>query len=114
MKVQDHTDNVIIIDLRPEPDMTEELEAVIKTARRRVDQNVIVDFTNVGIMASSSISRLLQLRKIVRGNGRSLVLLNVTPLTRGVFSAVGLDDLFEFRDDPTGAAAIQRKEGLAD
>ena len=113
MNVQDHAERAIVVSLPPDPRTTETLETVVETAQR-VNQDVVIDFASVSIMTSSSLSRLLQLRKIVRGNGRSLVLLNVTPLTRGVFSAVGLDDLFEFRDDPTGAAAIQRKEGLAD
>ena len=114
MGIQDHTGNTVIVDLPPEPDMTEELETVIRMVRQHVDRDVVIDFTNVGIMLSLGLSRLLQLRKITDDNGRSLVLCSVAPVTRGVFSVVGLDGLFEFRDGRVGAAAMQQEKDLAD
>jgi len=113
MGIQDHTGNTAIVDLPPEPDMTEELETVITMVRQHVDRDVVIDFTNVGIATSLSLSRLLQLRKIMHDNGRSLVLRNVAPITRGIFSVVGFDELFEFCDR-TEAPAIRQEKSFGD
>lgn len=113
MRIQDDAGNTVIVDLPPEPDMTEELETVIAMVRQQVDRDVAIDFTNVGVVTSSSLSRLLQLRKIMHDNGRRLVLCNVAPMTHGIFSVVGFDELFEFCDR-TEVAGRQQKKSLAD
>jgi len=113
MRIHEHADNTVIIDLPPEPGMTEELETVITMVRQRVDRDVAIDFTNIGIVTSSSLSRLLQLRKMMHDNGRSLVLCNVAPITRGIFSTIGFDELFEFCDR-TQVAAVRQEKSVAD
>ncbi len=113
MGIQDHTGNTVIVDLPPEPQMTEDLEAVITMVRQHAARDVVIDFTHAGIVTSLSLSRLLQLRKIMRDNGRSLVLRHVAPITRGIFSTVGFDELFQFCDG-TEAATVQQKKISAD
>lgn len=109
MRIQEHTDNTIIIELPPEQDITEELEAVITMVRQHAERDVVIDFTSVGIVTSAGLSRLLQLRKMMRDNGHSLVLRSVAPITQGIFSTVGFDELFEFCDGTEGVTALQEK-----
>ncbi len=113
MTIQDHTGNRVIVALPPEPDVTEGLETIIAMVRQHADRDVVIDFTNVGVVTSAGLSRLLQLRKTMHDNGHSLVLRNVAPITHGIFSTVGFDELFEFCDR-VEAVAGQQETGFAD
>jgi anti-anti-sigma factor len=98
MKSRDCLRNTVVIDLPPEPEVTEALETAITMARQHPERDMVIDFTRVSVVTSASLSKLLQLRKIVRDTGGSLVLRNMTPLTSGIFTVTGLDELFEFGD----------------
>jgi anti-anti-sigma factor len=67
--------------------------------RDRGDCEVVIDFSDVDIITSSNISKLLKLRKLLADCGHKLVFCNVSPATKGVFTITGLDDIFEFVQD---------------
>ena len=98
----------MVVELPPEPQMRDEIKAVTERVCEGADCDVVMDFSCVGIMATPSISGLLQLRQRLVDGGRRLVLCNLAAPTKGVFAATGLDAIFEFADDkPAALAALQ-------
>jgi anti-anti-sigma factor len=61
--------------------------------------DVVVDFADVDIVTSSSVAKLLKLRKVLYDNNRKLVFSSVRPKTKSIFNITGLDTVFEFVDD---------------
>jgi len=112
MSFQNWSDDIILVDLTREPRMRSELKTLVEIVRDRGDCDVVVDFSSVDIMTSTSISGLLRLRKLLTDCGHRLIFCNVPPATRSVFSVVGLDEVFEFAEDKfTAMAAIQSPSG---
>jgi len=99
MGIQDWSENIILVDLPQEPGMGEELKSIIEIARDRGDCDVVVDFSSVDIVTSSSLSKLLKLRKLLADCEHRLIFCNVAPATRGIFTVTGLDGIFELADD---------------
>jgi len=105
MGLQNWSEDIILVDLPPEPNMGDELKTVTGVTRDRGDCDVVVDFSSVDIVTSSSISKLLKLRKLLADCGHRLVFCNVAPATRGIFTVTGLDGIFEVADDKFVALA---------
>jgi len=105
MGIQNWSETVILVDLLGEPEMGEELATVGEMFRDRADCDIVVDFSTVDIITSSSISKLLKLQKMVKDCNQHLVLCSVAPATRGIFEVTGLDDIFDFVDDKFMALA---------
>ncbi len=108
MAFQNWSDDIILVDLQHEPRMRDEIKTLIEIVRDRGDCDVVADFSNVDIMTSNSISGLLRLRKLLADCGHRLIFCSVPPAARGVFSVVGLDEVFDFTEDKYAAlAALQ-------
>jgi anti-anti-sigma factor len=105
MGIQDWSDNSILVDLPGEPETGNELLSVTKMARDRGDCDVVIDFSDVDIVTSSSLSKLLKLRKMLSDSGHKLVLCSVSAATKGIFMITGLDGNFEFADDKSEVLA---------
>ena len=105
MGIQNWSDDVILVDLQSEPEMGEELATVTTMVRDRGDCDVVIDFAQVDIVTSSSLSKMLKLRKLLADCGHKLVFCCVAPATKGVFTVTGLDGVFEFADDKFVALA---------
>jgi len=105
MGLQNWSEDIILVDLPPEPNMGDELKTVTGVTRDRGDCDVVVDFSSVDIVTSSSLSKLLKLRKLLADCGHRLVFCNVAPATRGIFTVTGLDGIFEVADDKFVALA---------
>lgn len=105
MAIQDWSENIILVDLPPEPQMGDELEAVTAIVCDRADCDVVVDFSSVDIITSSSLSKLLKLRKLLTDCEHQLVFCSAAPATKKIFSITGLDEIFEFVDDKLVALA---------
>lgn len=99
MGIQNWSETVILVTLAPEPDMGEELATVIAMVADDPNKDVVVDFADVQIMTSSSIAKLLKLRKLLFDNEHRLVLSSVAPKTQSIFTLTGLDSVFEFLDN---------------
>lgn len=85
--------------------MGDELKTVTGMVRDRGDCEVVIDFSSIDIITSSSISKLLKLRKMLGDCGHRLVFCSVAPATRGIFTVTGIDGIFEFADDKFVALA---------
>jgi anti-anti-sigma factor len=99
MGIQDWSENSILVDLSGEPETGNELITVTKMVRDRGDCDVVIDFSGVDIVTSSSLSKLLKLRKMLSDSGHKLFLCSVSAATKGIFMITGLDGNFEFADD---------------
>ncbi len=97
--------NVVFVDLPPEPRMRDKIKVVAKIIHERADCDVVIDFSNVDRMATTSISGLLGLRKLLVDCGHQLILRNVADATKGIFTVTGLDAVFELVDDKFVAPA---------
>ena len=73
--------------------------------------DVIIDFSTVEIITSSSISNLLILHSLLLENGHRLVLCNLKVPTRCIFSVAGLTEVFEFASDRAAALAALQANG---
>ncbi len=99
MGIQNWSDSIILVNLAQEPQLGEELQAVSAMASDKGDCDVVVDFADVDIITSSSIAKLLKLRKAVVVCDHRLVLSSVKPRLYKVFTVTGLDSVFEFVED---------------
>lgn len=105
MGIQDWSEDTILVDLSAEPHMGMEILEVTKMAEERNGCDVVIDFSAVDIITSSSLSKLLNLRKTLTEDDRKLILCSVAPATKGIFMVSGLDGFFEFADDKSDVLA---------
>jgi anti-anti-sigma factor len=105
MGIQNWSEDVILVDLPEEPEIGDELVTVTETVRDRGNCDVVIDFSSVDIVTSSSLSKLLKLRKLLTDCGHRLVFCSVAPATKGIFTVTGLDGIFELVDDKFVALA---------
>jgi anti-anti-sigma factor len=110
MGIQKLCDEVILVDLPAEPALNEELKCLNEIVCEGDDCNVILDFSRVDIVTSSSISKLLKLRKLVLDRERRLVLCNIATATRSIFAVTALLTVFHIVDDGYAAMAIIEKD----
>ncbi len=111
MGIQNWSEDIVLVDLPQEPELGDELKTVTEVVRDRGDCEVVVDFSEVDIITSSSLSKLLKLRKLVGDCGHRLVFCSVAPATRGIFTITGLDGIFEMVDDKFVALASLQMVG---
>lgn len=105
MGIQNWSEDIILVDLPEEPQIVDEMKAVIEMVRDRGNCDVVIDFSSVDIITSSSLSVLLKLRKLLSDCEHRLVFCGVAPATKGVFTVTGLDGIFDFVDDKFVALA---------
>ena len=105
MGIQNWSEDIVLVDLPPEPQTADELKSVTEIVRDRGDCDIVMDFSSVDIVTSSSLSGLLRLRKLMVDCGHKLVFCNIAPATKGIFSVTGLEDVFEIVDDKFVALA---------
>jgi anti-anti-sigma factor len=105
MGIQNLSENVVLVDLSKEPEMADELKSVTEIVRDRDDCNVVIDFSGVDIVTSSSLSKLLKLRKVLADYGHRLIFCSVAAPTRGIFKVTALDQIFDLADDKSVALA---------
>jgi anti-anti-sigma factor len=105
MGIQDWSDDIILVDLPKEPNLGDELKTVTEIVRDRGNCEVVVDFSEVDIVTSSSLSKLLKLRKLLADCGHRLIFCNVAAATKGIFTVTGLDGVFELAEDKFVALA---------
>jgi anti-anti-sigma factor len=110
MDIQDWPEDIILVNLPGEPQMGNELMTVTEIVRNRGDCDVVIDFTDVDIITSSSLSKLLKLRKILSDNDHKLVFCSVALATKRIFLVTGLEKISKFADDKFMALESLRKE----
>jgi len=99
MGIQNWSDNIILVNLAPEPQLGEELLTAIQMVKEKQVIDVVIDFADVSVITSSSIAKLLKLRKALLDCNHRVVLSSVDRKTYGVFAVTGLNSVFEFVED---------------
>jgi len=97
--IQNWSENIILVNLAEEPQMSDELQTAVEITDDRDDCDVVIDFSGVDIVTSSSLAKLLKLRKVLNNHNHRLVLCALKSQTMGIFQVTGLDNVFEFADD---------------
>ena len=105
MGIQEWSDSITLVNLAKEPQLGEELEAVMEMVTKGKVRDVVIDFAEVDIITSSSIAKFLKLRKILMECGCRLVFSSVNARTKNIFTLIGLEDSFEFVQDQFVALA---------
>ena len=104
MAVEKWSDKVTVARLGDDPQLTEDLQSLSESvAHTPVD--VVLDFEAVHFVNSSTIARLLKLRKQVVAGECHLVMCNVHTQVWGAFLVTGLDKVFTLSDNVTTALA---------
>jgi anti-anti-sigma factor len=103
--IENWSESIVLVNLAPEPQMSEELRTVIEIVKDRGDCDVVIDFAEVEVVTSSTIAKLLTLRKILKDREHRLVLCGLTVQNKGVFLITGLESAFDFVDDQFVALA---------
>jgi anti-anti-sigma regulatory factor len=107
MAIINYSDNIILVELPPEPDIRSELDQVMKIVRQETDCNVMIDLSKVDILLSVSISGFVQLYKLLTAADQHLIFFNASELTRSIFKLTCVDCFFEFADDlPAATEAL--------
>ena len=105
MGIQDWSENVMLVTVAPEPDMSDELKTVTEIAGRQKNRSVVIDFSEAELVVSSSLAQLLRLQKVLDDNDQHLILCGACPRTKGIFGVAGLDKVFDFVEDKFTALA---------
>ncbi|MBN1506954.1 MAG: STAS domain-containing protein [Sedimentisphaerales bacterium] len=105
MGAQTRPDEAVVIELPRELEGHSVLQAIVETIHHSGDRHVVVDFSRADVVGSATLSRLLELRRLLRRSGHRLVLCSVAPRARSVFSVAQLEKLFDFATDRCAALA---------
>ncbi len=105
MGIQNWSEGVTLINLAKEPQMGEELQTAIDLAAKDNCRDFVLDFTNTEIITSSSIAKMLKLRKVLVECDRRLIFCCVSTQTMNLFKIVALDTVFEFVENQFVALA---------
>jgi anti-anti-sigma factor len=103
MTVENWSDDVLLVSLPADLEVSNELGAVVKMVRDKRQCDVVIDFSGVHLITSATIAELLKLRELLIEPGRRLVLCSVSRLIRGVFTVSALSHAFQFADDSSAA-----------
>jgi len=105
MGIQYWSQHILLVSLPWELQEREELQRVVEMVQEGGDCNVVVDFSSVDVAGGRTLTRLLELRRLLQDRGRKLVLCGLAPATRGVFTIARLDEVFDFVKDKFAALA---------
>jgi anti-anti-sigma regulatory factor len=105
MGIQNWSEGVILINLAKEPQMGQELQTAIDLASSDQSRDFVLDFSDIDIITSSSIAKMLKLRKVLIECDQRLVFCCVSAQTMNLFKIVALDTVFEFVENQFVALA---------
>lgn len=108
MSIYHWSQNVILVDLPEALDKHSELQAVLSLLRDEGACDVVVDFSHVHVVGGMWLTHLQKIQRLVREHGHKLILCDVPPATRAVFTITHLDGLFEFAEDRFAALTSPR------
>ncbi|MCE9620446.1 MAG: STAS domain-containing protein [Planctomycetes bacterium] len=110
MSITEWSEGVLLVDLSPEPSISEDLQQL----QRTIDgpgvepKHVVLNFQEVNGLTSSNIAALLRIRKRVLQLKRRLFVCAVSDKVWTIFMTAGLDDVFETSSEvSTALASVQ-------
>lgn len=109
MMIQNLSEQVTLVTLPGGQQIIDELSSLKEVVSGRENCVTIIDFSNVEMITTVSINKLIILRNLLHKRGHRLILCSVSMPTRCIFTVSGLDGVFEFADDKDAAiAAIEQ------
>jgi anti-anti-sigma regulatory factor len=105
MGIQYWSQDIILVSLPGDLQEQEELQEVLEIVRDGGAYSVVVDFSRVDVAGGGTLTRLLELRRLLQPRGHRLVLCGLAPATRGIFTVACLDGVFDFVPDQGAAWA---------
>lgn len=111
MRIQHWSEDVILVDLPADVTKHNGLQTVIAMLRHGPACDVVVDFSEVQMVGGAWLTQLQKIQRLAHQSGHKLILCDVAPATRGVFTIAHLDDLFEFAADRFTVLASPRLVG---
>jgi len=116
----DWSDNIVIAELGDEPQLGDELSALVERAdvtfggagaTTQRAKHVVLNFGAVRYISSSHLAQMIRLRTLLKESGRQLVLCSVNDQIWSVLLMSGLDRVFRLAPDPmTALATLQLEE----
>lgn len=105
MGIQYWSQDIILVSLPGRLQEHEELQRVVEMVQEGGECSVVVDFSSVDVAGGRTLTRLLELHRLLQDRGRKLVLCGLAPATKGVFTIARLDEVFDFVKDKFAALA---------
>ena len=102
MTTQDWSDNIVLVDLVDDPELSDDL-TILTEQMEKEPKDVVLNFAAVNFLNSSNISRLLKLRKTLIDRDRQLRLCAISIQVLAVFLLTGLDTVFDVVTDTAAA-----------
>jgi anti-anti-sigma factor len=107
MGVQQWSDDTLVVRLSDDPQLSEDM-AEVSALMHGACCDIVLDLSDLGLLTSSGIAKLLRLRKRIVEAGRTLILCTPGDRVWGVMLATGLESIFTFV--PTVTEALTRLE----
>jgi len=107
--IRNCSEDVLLVTLPREPHLGPELDEVTEIVSEGCNRDVIVDFSDVGMLTSESICGLMILDKYLSSFGRQLVFYNASAEIKHIFGRTGLAAVFTFADDEDAALEVVRR-----
>jgi anti-anti-sigma factor len=109
MSITEWSDGVLLVDLSPEPSISEDLQQLQKALDAAgAAKHVVLNFQEVSSLTSSNIAALLRIRKRVLQLKKRLFVCAVSDKVWTIFMTAGLDDVFETSTEvSTALASVQ-------
>jgi len=110
MAITEWSEDILLVDLGPEPQLSEDLASLIATLDGPGAQprHLVLDMHGVRMLTSSNIAAFMRIRKLQQLAHRRLVVCRIPDRIWAVFLTAGLDDLFEVAADVgTALASVQ-------
>ena len=99
MGITNWSDEIVLLDLSQEPEMLDELQCLSVILREKSYCKVLIDFSEVGEMTATGISKLLQVRKLADHWANRFALCNVPEAIKAMFNDAGHKRTVEVFDD---------------
>jgi len=99
MGITNWSNDIVVLDLPQEPELIDELQCLSVILREKSDCKVLIDFSEVGQMTATGISRLLEVRKLADHLANRFALCNVPDAIRAMFNDAGHKRTVEVFDD---------------
>jgi len=108
MSIEEATQDLLVVTLPQEPHINDTLIDINEMVASGRNCDVIIDFSRVETLNSSTLSNLLILRDMLEKMQRRLFLCQVAFATKCIFMVTGIEELFEFANDKYVAMEIIR------
>jgi anti-anti-sigma regulatory factor len=116
MPIEKWSDNVLVVHLADDPQLTDDLESLAQFAQPGggggkaangggKPLSAVLDFTGVSYINSSNIAKLLRVRQATVSSDGRLILCGMGTQVWSAFLITGLDKVFNFSDNVTTALA---------